>query len=62
MMLPADMALIWDREFRKFVVEFANDEDAFFEAFSVAFQKLEENGVKAFSGQGGGGKPWYQFW
>lgn len=64
MMLPADMALLWDSEFRKYVVEFARDEDSFFRDFAMAFQKLEENGVKAFDSLGGGGqgKPWYQFW
>lgn len=63
MMLPADMALLWDKEFRKYVVEFAKDEDVFFDTFAKAFQKLEENGVKAFQSSGGsGGKPWYQFW
>lgn len=60
MMLPADMALLWDKEFKKYVVEFADDEDKFFSAFAAAFQKLEENGVSAFKGQPG--KPWYQFW
>lgn len=63
MMLPADMALLWDKEFRTYVVEFAQDEDKFFDAFAVAFQKLEENGVKAFDGSASAsGKPWYQFW
>lgn len=63
MMLPADMALLWDKNFRKYVVEFAGDEDKFFEAFAKAFQKLEENGVKAFISTGGNpGTPWYKFW
>lgn len=62
MMLPADMALLWDKDFRKYVAEFANDEDSFFKEFARAFQKLEENGVKAFQGKGGSGKPWYQIW
>jgi cytochrome c peroxidase len=56
MMLPADLALIKDPEFKKIVEEFANDESKFFKEFASAFQKLEENGVKAFQ------KPWYQFW
>lgn len=62
MMLPADMALLWDKQFRKYVVEFAEDEDKFFVAFASAFQKLEENGVKAFVANKTSGKPWYQFW
>lgn len=63
MMLPADMALLWDKDFRKYVVEFADDEDKFFDAFAKAFQKLEENGVKAFTSTGGSpDKPWYKFW
>jgi len=56
MMLPADLALIQDPEFKKYVVEYANNEEKFFKDFAVAFQKLEEVGVKAFA------KPWYQFW
>lgn len=62
MMLPADMALLWDREFRRYVMEFAKDEDQFFEAFAGAFQKLEENGVTVLGTVQAGGKPWYQFW
>lgn len=61
-MLPADMALLWDKDFRKHVEDFAKDEDTFFKTFAGAFQKLEENGVTAFEGKGGLGKPWYQFW
>lgn len=61
-MLPADMALMWDKHFLKHVLDFAKDEDAFFKEFATAFQKLEENGVKAFEGTAGSGKPWYQFW
>ncbi|CAM9982999.1 unnamed protein product, partial [Phaeothamnion confervicola] len=30
MMLPADMALLWDKKFRKIVEEFAGDEEVFF--------------------------------
>lgn len=63
MMLPADLALIWDNEFRKYVVEFAADEEVFFTAFASAFQKLEENGVAAFGpNQPPAGKPWYHLW
>jgi cytochrome c peroxidase len=45
MMLPTDMALVSDRKFKKFVHEFAKDEDAFFSAFADAFSKLLELGV-----------------
>jgi len=56
MMLPADLALIQDPEFKKIVEDYAKDEDKFFKDFAAAFQKLEELGVKAHQ------KPWYQFW
>jgi catalase (peroxidase I) len=56
MMLPADLALIEDPEFKKIVEEYAKDEDKFFKDFAAAFEKLSELGVKAHQ------KPWYQFW
>jgi cytochrome c peroxidase len=46
MMLPADMALLWDKGFKKHVDEFAKDGDAFAAAFADAFSKLLELGVK----------------
>jgi cytochrome c peroxidase len=46
MMLPADMAFIWDPEFKKYVEIYAKDENLFFKDFAAAFQKLTENGVK----------------
>lgn len=46
MMLPADMALLWDKGFKKYVDEFAADADAFDKAFAAAFGKLLELGVK----------------
>lgn len=46
MMLPADLYLIKDPEFRKYVEEYAKDETAFFIDFSAAFAKLLELGVK----------------
>jgi cytochrome c peroxidase len=61
-MFPADMALLWDRDLRRYVEEFASDEDAFFDAFATAFQKLEENGVSAFGSEPKVAKSWYQFW
>jgi len=46
MMLPADMALLDDKEFRKWVEIYSKDEDRFFKDFGHAWQKLVENGVK----------------
>ncbi|KDO32168.1 hypothetical protein SPRG_03384 [Saprolegnia parasitica CBS 223.65] len=45
MMLPSDMAFLWDPEFKKYVELYAKDEDVFFADFAKAFQKLTENGV-----------------
>lgn len=45
MMLPADMALLWDRKFKKYVDLYAKDEDKFFQDFAAAFSKLLELGV-----------------
>jgi cytochrome c peroxidase len=45
MMLPTDMAMLWDEEFRKHVRRYAADEDAFFEDFAKAFAKLLSLGV-----------------
>ncbi|PGH27983.1 cytochrome c peroxidase, mitochondrial [Polytolypa hystricis UAMH7299] len=45
MMLPTDIALIKDKEFKKHVVRYAKDSDAFFQEFSDAFVKLLELGV-----------------
>jgi len=57
MMLPADMSLIQDPEYKKYVELYAKDQDLFFKDFAVAFQKLEELGVN-FPDQ----KPWWKFW
>ncbi|GAB9464197.1 hypothetical protein Gpo141_00001637 [Globisporangium polare] len=46
MMLPADMVMIEDPEFKKYVELYAKDEDLWFADFSKAFVKLTENGVK----------------
>lgn len=46
MMLPSDMALLWDPEFKKYVELYAKDEDLWFKDFSAAFVRLTENGVK----------------
>lgn len=45
MMLPADMALVNDKAFRKHVERYAKDSDAFFKEFSDAYVKLLELGV-----------------
>jgi len=56
MMLPSDIALIKDPEFKKIVELYAKDEDVFFKDFAKAFSKLLELGVPFPS------KPWYQVW
>jgi cytochrome c peroxidase len=56
MMLPTDLTLIKDAEFRKWVEVYAKDEEKFFKDFAAAYTKLIENNVAAFR------KPWYQFW
>jgi cytochrome c peroxidase len=45
MMLPTDMALLWDRGFKPTVLEYARDEAAFFRDFAAAFGKLLALGV-----------------
>lgn len=45
MMLPTDMALIKDKEFRKHVERYAKDNDLFFKDFADVFGKLLELGV-----------------
>lgn len=45
MMLPADMAVIWDPEFAKVAKEYAKDQEVFFKDFAAAFGKLLELGV-----------------
>lgn len=57
MMLPSDMALVWDDKFRPFVEMYAKDEALFFKDFAVAYQKLTELGCKNLNK-----KPWYCFW
>ncbi|KAJ3295532.1 hypothetical protein HDU79_009045 [Rhizoclosmatium sp. JEL0117] len=46
MMLPTDMALIWDAKFKPIVEEYAADKELFFKDFAAAFGKLLELGVK----------------
>ena len=45
MMLPSDIALVQDAEFRNYVEMYAKDEALFFKDFSAAFAKLLELGV-----------------
>ncbi|KAK6354230.1 heme peroxidase [Orbilia blumenaviensis] len=45
MMLPTDMALVKDKEFKKWVDKYAKDQDAFFKDFSGVVVKLFELGV-----------------
>lgn len=53
MMLPSDIALIEDPEFKKYVEMYAKNEDLFFTDFAKAFSKLLELGVPF-------PKPWYR--
>ncbi|UIZ22874.1 hypothetical protein KXD40_003783 [Peronospora effusa] len=46
MMLPSDIVLIQDPEFKKYVEIYAKDENLWFKDFTKAFVKLTENGVK----------------
>lgn len=52
MMLPSDMALMWDKDFRKVVDEYAKDYDVFAKDFASAFERLMELGVPAFQKKG----------
>lgn len=45
MMLPTDIALVKDKEFKKHVDRYAKDSEVFFKEFSDAFVKLLELGV-----------------
>ena len=45
MMLPTDMALIKDKEFRKYVERYAKDIDVFYSDFRDVMVKLLELGV-----------------
>jgi len=46
MMLPADFAIIQDKEFKKWAQKYAADNDLFFRDFASAFSRLLELGVK----------------
>ena len=45
MMLPTDMSLVQDKEFKKHVERYAKDNDVFFKDFAAAVTKLFELGV-----------------
>jgi len=45
MMLPADMSLVQDKEFKKWVQKYAADNDLFFKDFAAVITKLFELGV-----------------
>ena len=44
-MLPTDLVLIQDAEFKKYDDLYAGDQNKFFSDFSKAFNKLEELGT-----------------
>ena len=44
-MLPTDMALVQDKEFKKHVERYAKDNDLFFKEFAAVVNKLFELGV-----------------
>ena len=46
MMLPTDMALVQDPEFRKWVEIYAKDEEKFFKDFADVFSRLLELGIQ----------------
>lgn len=45
MMLPSDLALLADPNYKKYVALYAKDEELFFKNFASAFGKLLELGV-----------------
>uniref|UniRef100_A0A7S3K494 Cytochrome c peroxidase, mitochondrial n=1 Tax=Aureoumbra lagunensis TaxID=44058 RepID=A0A7S3K494_9STRA len=55
MMLPSDMALLWDKSFRAVAEEYAKDEEKFFADFARAFSKLLELGCSFENASAGGG-------
>eukprot|EP01091_Cochliopodium_minus_P020585 TRINITY_DN9035_c0_g1_i1.p1 TRINITY_DN9035_c0_g1~~TRINITY_DN9035_c0_g1_i1.p1 ORF type:complete len:401 (-),score=135.48 TRINITY_DN9035_c0_g1_i1:72-1274(-) len=62
MMTPADLSLIQDDKFLKYVKIYADDQDKFFNDFAVAYEKLLELGVKfpvkSGTGESGTGELW----
>jgi cytochrome c peroxidase len=58
MMLPSDIALIEDAEFKKWVEVYAKDQGRFFKDFSSAFKKLTELGVNFPKSESSGWFSW----
>jgi len=56
MMLPSDIALLQDPTFRRYVEQYASNEELFFTDFARAYSKLLELGVPFPSDS----KPWYR--
>mmetsp|Transcript_4068 Transcript_4068/g.10236 ORF Transcript_4068/g.10236 Transcript_4068/m.10236 type:complete len:99 (-) Transcript_4068:51-347(-) len=54
MMLPSDIALVWDKTFRAYVILYSKDEEQFFKDFSRAFGKLLALGTKQNAAAAGG--------
>ena len=52
MMLPTDMALVKDKEFKKHVERYAKDDQVFFQEFRDVLVKLFELGVPFKSTEG----------
>ena len=46
MMLPTDIAMVWDPDFRKYVKMYKDDEELYFKDFAKAWVKLTELGCK----------------
>mmetsp|Transcript_40913 Transcript_40913/g.102359 ORF Transcript_40913/g.102359 Transcript_40913/m.102359 type:complete len:332 (+) Transcript_40913:34-1029(+) len=55
MMLPTDLAIVEDADFKKWVEVYAKDEKKFFADFAKAYQKLTELGCRNLEG----GKGWF---
>ena len=45
MMLPSDMVLLWDPDFRAHLQVYAEDEEALKRDFGAAYQRLTQNGI-----------------
>jgi len=52
MMLPSDIALIEDADFKKYVDVYAKSQKVFFEDFAAAFEKLETLGTSGLTALG----------
>lgn len=64
MMLPTDVALTWDPEFKKWVDIYAKDEERFMVDFASAWTKLTELGCSNLEdpNASGGIFSWLKFW